>query len=40
MKKDSNPGPGLRLYTSNRLENLADALAEGLRRPLHSPLQA
>ena len=28
----------LRLYTSNRLENLAEALAEGVRRPLRSPL--
>ncbi len=29
----------LRLYTSNRLENLAEALAEGVRRPLRSPLE-
>ncbi len=29
----------LRLYTSNRLENLAEALAEGVRRPLASPLE-
>ena len=29
----------LRLYTSNRLENLAAALAEGVRRPLGSPLE-
>ena len=29
----------LRLYTSNRLENLADALAESVRRPLRSPLE-
>ncbi len=28
----------LKLYTSNRLENLAEALAESVRRPLHSPL--
>jgi len=28
----------LRLYTSNRLENLAEALAESVRRPLRSPL--
>jgi exodeoxyribonuclease V gamma subunit len=30
--------PNLRLYASNRLENLAQALAEGVRRPLRSPL--
>lgn len=29
----------LRLYTSNRLENLAEALAEGVGRPLRSPLE-
>jgi len=28
----------LRLYTSNRLENLAEALAESVRHPLRSPL--
>ncbi len=29
----------LRLYTSNRLENLAEALSECVRRPLRSPLK-
>src|ERR1035441_8865199 len=29
----------LRLHTSNRLENLAEALAEEVRRPLRSPLE-
>ncbi len=29
----------LRLYTSNRLENLAESLAEGVRRPPRSPLE-
>jgi len=33
------PMSNLRLYTSNRLENLAEALAEGVRRPLRSPLE-
>ena len=31
--------PNLKLYASNRLENLAQALAEGVRRPLRSPLE-
>ena len=30
----------LRLYTSNRLENLAEALAESVRLPLRSPLES
>ena len=29
----------LRLYTSNRMENLAESLAEGVRRPLRSPFE-
>ena len=29
----------LRLYTSNRMENLAESLAEGIRRPLRSPFE-
>jgi len=32
--------PGLKLYSSNRLENLAQKLAELLRLPLPSPLQS
>lgn len=31
--------PNLRVYTSNRLENLAQALAENVGRPLRSPLE-
>ena len=29
----------LRLFTSNRMENLAESLAEGVRRPLRSPFE-
>ena len=29
----------LRLYTSNRMENLAESLAEGVLRPLRSPFE-
>ena len=29
----------LRLYTSNRMENLVEALTESVRRPLRSPLE-
>ncbi len=29
----------LRLYTSNRMETLAESLAEGIRRPLRSPFE-
>ena len=32
------PMPNLRLYTSNRLENLSESLAEGVRR--HLPIYA
>ena len=34
----STPRPGLTLHTSNRLERLADQLAEILADPLSSPL--
>ncbi|NNG06185.1 MAG: hypothetical protein HKM90_00510, partial [Desulfobacteraceae bacterium] len=32
--------PNLKLFTSNRLEILAEALAEVLRTPLSSPLES
>ena len=39
-RKEGAHLPGLRLFTSNRLEILADNLAELLNRPLASPLDA
>ena len=38
--RDVSGNPGLHLHTSNRLERLSDAMAQGFRRPLADPFAA